>query len=110
VVYTRKARAELLGIPESALAGMRPATEAYALLLARAARARLATTWALAETGATGPTGNRYGDAAGHACIGITGPVERAITLATGNADRAANMRAFAAAALGLLIERLDER
>ncbi len=110
VVYTRKARAELLGIPESALAGMRPATEAYALLLARAARARLATTWALAETGATGPNGNRYGDAAGHACIGITGPVERAITLATGNADRAANMRAFAAAALGLLIERLDER
>src|SRR5512145_2665993 len=103
VVYTRKARAELLGIPESELAGMRPSTEPYALLLARAARGRLGTTWALAETGATGPTGNRYGDAAGHACIAVVGGAERAITLETGRDDRRANMHAFAAAALALL-------
>ncbi len=108
VVYTRKARAELLGIPESELAGMRPATEPYALLLARAARRRLGTSWALAETGATGPTGNRYGNAAGHACLAIAGSVERSLTLETGNADRVANMRAFAAAALGLLVEHLE--
>ncbi|MET1083106.1 MAG: CinA family protein [Burkholderiales bacterium] len=108
VVYTRKARAELLGIPESALAGIRPSTEPYALLLARAARTRLATNWALAETGATGPTGNRYGDAAGHACIAVVGGVERAMTLETGSGDRVANMRAFAAAALALLIESLE--
>src|SRR5262245_42054843 len=68
VVYTRKARAELLGIPESALAGIRPSTEPYALLLARAAHRRLGTTWALAETGAHGPTGTRYGDAEGTGC------------------------------------------
>ena len=109
VVYIRKARAELLGIPESALEGMRPSTEPYALLLARAVRGRLATTWALAETGATGPTGNRYGDAAGHACIALVGGAERAITLETGPADRVANMRAFAAAALELLLEGLGE-
>jgi nicotinamide-nucleotide amidase len=108
VVYTRKARAELLGIPESELAGIRPSTEPYALLLARAARGRLGTTWALAETGATGPTGNRYGDAAGHACIAIVGSVERAITLETARDDRRANMHAFAAAALALLIESLE--
>jgi nicotinamide mononucleotide (NMN) deamidase PncC len=108
VVYTRKARAELLGIPESELAGMRPSTEPYALLLARAARGRLGTTWALAETGATGPTGNRYGDAAGHACIAVVGGAERAITLETGRDDRRANMHAFAAAALALLIESLE--
>ena len=108
VVYTRKARAELLGIPESELAGIRPSTEPYALLLARAARQRLGTTWALAETGATGPTGNRYGDAAGHACIAIVGSVERAITLETARDDRRANMHAFAAAALALLIESLE--
>jgi PncC family amidohydrolase len=107
VVYTRKARAELLGIPETELAGIRPSTEPYALLLARAARGRLGTTWALAETGATGPTGNRYGDAAGHACIAIVGSVERAITLETARDDRRANMHAFAAAALALLIESL---
>jgi|SRR5262245_4374807 len=108
VVYTRKARAELLGIPESELGGTRPSTESYALLLARAARARLSATWALSETGATGPTGNRYGDAAGHACIAVVGATERAITLETGKADRAANMRIFAAAALNLLIEALE--
>jgi PncC family amidohydrolase len=108
VVYTRKARAELLGIPESALAGMRPSTEPYALLLARAVRTRLGTTWALAETGATGPTGNRYGDAAGHACIALVGGAERAVTLETGAADRVANMRAFARAALELLLGGLE--
>jgi PncC family amidohydrolase len=109
VVYTRLARAELLRVPESALAGMRPATEPYALLLARTARERVGATWALAETGATGPTGNRYGDAAGHACLALVGPVERATTLETGSADRVANMRAFARAALELLLEGLAQ-
>jgi len=109
VVYTRLARAELLRVPESALAGMRPSTEAYALLLARTARERLSSTWALAETGATGPTGNRYGDAAGHGWLAVAGPVEKVITLETGHGDRVTNMRAFAAAALTLLIESLGQ-
>jgi PncC family amidohydrolase len=103
VVYTRQSRSLLLGIPDAALATMRPATEAYAQLLARTVRERFASTWSLGETGATGPTGNRYGDAAGHACIAVAGPSERVITLETGSADRIANMRAFAKAALGLL-------
>lgn len=103
VVYTRQARRVLLEIADADMAGLRPSTEAYALLLARRMRARFDAVWALAETGATGPTGNSYGDAAGHACLAVTGPVEAAITLETGAADRAANMRAFAAAALDLL-------
>jgi PncC family amidohydrolase len=103
VVYTYASREVFLELPQAALGDVRPATEAYALLSARAARQRLAATWALAETGATGPTGNRYGDPAGHACIAVAGPVERAITLKTGQGDRLANMRAFAAAALDLL-------
>jgi PncC family amidohydrolase len=81
VVYTYKARGALLDVPESALTGIRSASEPYALLLARTARERLSATWGLAETGAAGPTGNRYGDAAGHACLAVTGPSERAITL-----------------------------
>jgi nicotinamide-nucleotide amidase len=107
VVYTRQARQALLDIPESALADFRPATEAYALLLARTVRRRFAADWSIAETGATGPTGNRYGDAAGHACIAVAGGIERAVTLETGSPDRHANMRAFAAHALDLLIESL---
>ena len=103
VVYTAAARHALLSLPGEALRGIRSSTEAYALLKARTVRAGLGTTWGLAETGAAGPTGNRYGDAAGHACIAVVGPVERALTLETGQADREANMWAFTRAALGLL-------
>lgn len=107
VVYTVKARRSLMDLQDAAVTGMRGASEPYALLLARTARQRLSATWSLSESGATGPTGNRYGDAAGHTCIAIAGPVERAITLETGSADRVANMRAFAKAALDLLAKSL---
>jgi len=112
VVYTRASRNALLDIPESALEGIRPSTEAYALLLARSARARLGTDWAVAETGATGPTGNRYGDAPGHACLAVCGPsqgTEVARTLETGVGDRSANMQAFASAALELCRELVSD-
>ncbi len=108
-IYTAQARERLLGVTAEALAGIRPSTEPYALLLARTVRERLDTTWALAETGASGPTGNAYGDAPGHSCIAVTGPLERAITLETGAADREANMWAFTKAALGLLTEGLEQ-
>ncbi len=104
VVYTAKSRVLLMDLPREAVAGMRSASEPYALLLARTARLRFNATWGLSETGAAGPTGNPYGDAAGHSCIAIAGPVEKAITLETGIRDRAANMRAFAQAALELLL------
>ncbi len=110
VVYTQIARRALLDIPDSAMAGLRASTEAYALLLARTARTRFSAGWAVAETGATGPTGNRYGDAAGHSCIAVVGASERAITLETGSSDRRANMQAFAAAALDLLEAALAGR
>jgi PncC family amidohydrolase len=108
VVYTGAAREALLGIAKEEMSGIRPASEPYALLVARKARSRLGASWALAETGATGPTGNRYGDAAGHACFAVSGAREAARSLETGSADRAANMRAFAAAALTFLETALE--
>lgn len=108
VVYTRAAREALLAIPAAKLDGVRAASEPYAALLAEGARVKLGTTWGLGETGATGPTGNRYGDAAGHACIAVSGPVERTLTIETGHGDRAANMREFGAKLLGLLVECLE--
>jgi PncC family amidohydrolase len=103
VVYTGKARMVLMDLPREAVAGMRSASEPYALLLARTARERFGATWGVSETGAAGPTGNGYGDAPGHTCIAVSGPVEAAITLETGSDDRSANMRAFAAAAMQAL-------
>jgi nicotinamide-nucleotide amidase len=99
VVYTGRARATLLQFPASAMEGLRASTEPYALLLARTVRERHAATWGLAESGAAGPTGNRYGDAAGHVCIAVAGPAEFSVTVETGRADRPENMRAFAALA-----------
>lgn len=107
VVYTRQSRLAFLGLDEPDLAGVRPATEAYALLAARRIRERFGADWALAETGAAGPGGNRYGDAPGRSCIAVVGPSERATTVETGQSDRPANMQAFAAAALDLLSQAL---
>lgn len=113
VVYTATAREALLGLTPDMVAGLRSSSPLYAALLAAAMRTRLGTAWGLAETGAAGPAGNRYGDAAGHSCLALAGPTfaspgTRSLVLETGSGDRVANMRAFAAAALGLLSDALD--
>ena len=107
VVYTKPARTLLMGISDAQMRGMRSSSEPYAMLLARTQRQRFGATWGLAETGASGPSGNRYGDAAGHTCVAISGPFEKVLTLETASDDRLANMRAFTRAALALLEEAL---
>ena len=108
VVYTRDARRILMEIPDDAMKGIRSSSEPYAKLLASQIRQRFSTDWGLSETGATGPAGNRYGDAAGHSCFGIAGPEVSAMTLETGNSDRVDNMHAFAGAALNFLLRELS--
>ena len=108
VVYTREARRILMDIPDEAMKGIRSASEPYAKLLASQIRQRFSTDWGLSETGATGPTGNRYGDAAGHSCMAVAGPASQAITLETGSNDRLANMQVFASTALNLLLQNLS--
>ena len=107
VVYTARARAALVNIEKADVEGMRSASEPYAQLLARRTRELMRSGWAIAETGAAGPTGTPYGDAAGHTVVAISGPVEKVRTIETGSADRRANMDAFARAALELLNEAL---
>ena len=108
VVYTRDARRVLMDISDDTMRGLRSASEPYARLLAEQVRRRFATDWGLSETGATGPTGNRYGDAAGHSCMAVAGGATRVITLETGRNDRQANMQEFAKTALGLLLKELE--
>ena len=99
----------LMDIPDEAMKGIRSASEPYAKLLASQVRQRFSTDWGLSETGATGPTGNRYGDAAGHSCMAVAGPAQSVFTLETGSADRQANMQEFAKTALNLLLENLSK-
>lgn len=108
VVYTRDARRILMDIPDDAMREIRASSEVYARLLAERIRGRFGSNFGLSETGATGPTGNRYGDAAGHCCMAVAGEQTTAITLETGSSDRVGNMRVFAKAALNLLLKNLS--
>lgn len=109
VIYTQTARGALLDIDLESHPGMRPSTEPYALLLANTGRERSGATWGLGETGAAGPSGNRYGDEPGHTCIAVSGPRTSTITLETGLSDREDNMWRFAREALGLFEDVLRQ-
>jgi nicotinamide-nucleotide amidase len=109
IIYTKIGREALMGIAREDVKGMRSASEPYARLLAKRVREKLGATWGLSETGASGPTGNAYGDAPGHACIAVSGPHAAVITVETGSADREANMREFARRALELLATCLQK-
>jgi PncC family amidohydrolase len=109
VIYTGAARCARLALPAELPAETRSASEPYASLCARTIREKLGATWGLAETGASGPTGNRYGDAAGHCCLAVAGPVPLVITLETGSAEREANMWAFTQAAVDLLLRAIEQ-
>ena len=108
VVYTARARAGLVNITRDEMEGLRSSSEPYAQLLAEKTRGLLRADWGLAETGAAGPTGNSYGDAAGHTCVAVSGPARDVRTIETGASDRADNMRVFATAALSLLLDHLE--
>ena len=103
VVYTPRARHRLLDLKREDVRGLKSASEPYAALLAETVRKRFSAVWGISETGASGPTGNPYGDAAGHSCFAVAGPAGAVQTLETGQADRLGNMVAFSVAALALL-------
>lgn len=111
VVYTKKAREVLIDLPAEAIIeakAEKPLSEAFVVLLGHTLRTQFGSTWALAEIGATGPAGSRYGDPAGTACLALAGPAEQSLTVRTGADDRVANMRAFAKAGLELILRNLE--
>ncbi len=109
VLYTRPAFAEILREDREALRGLRGATEPFSLMLAKLVRAKFQSTWAIGESGASGPSGNRYGDAAGHAALAVAGPVELTRVVETGLDDRQENMWRFAESALELFERALEK-
>lgn len=107
VVYTRNALDGMLTGPVERPRRLRGASEPWATHLAQAARTHLRATWGVGEGGASGPTGNPYGDPPGHAWVAVSGRTESARHVLTGDDDRLANMVAFATAALELLADEL---
>lgn len=107
VIYTVAASRAFLAGARPVPPGLRGASEPFARYLAESIRSKLGTTWGIGEGGAAGPSGNRYGDPAGHAWFAVDGPAPAAHHLLTGDDDRERNMVAFAAAALELLVRQL---
>jgi len=108
VTYTGTARDAFLGIDLEGHPGVRSSSEPYASLIAATVRMKLDTTWGISETGASGPTGNGYGDLAGHTCVAVSGPTDRVMTLETGLSDRETNMTLFAERCLEQFVETLN--
>jgi len=109
VLYTRPAFVEILGEQRETLRGLQGSTEPFSLALARAACEKFGSTWAIGESGASGPSGNRYGDPPGHVALAVAGPIEETRSIETGLDDRLENMRRFADAALELLEQALHK-
>lgn len=108
VVYTRQAGKALLGLTADDMAGLRAETEPYAQMVAGKIRDKLGATWGICESGASGPTGSRYGDLPGHVSLAVVGPNTKTRTIETGTSDRSANMDLFARHLLSLLDEALN--
>lgn len=113
VIYAPNAFRGLMGLTRDDIEGMRSSTEPYARFMASTIRQKLRTSWGLCETGASGPSGNGYGDAAGHTCVAIAterdgAPFQSSRTLETGLTAREENMWLFAAEAMELLNAALD--
>lgn len=109
VIYTLRARRELLGLEKATLAQQEPLSDAYAVLCADAVRQRLKATWGIAELGATGPAGTPYGHAPGVSVVAAVGPITLTRRIETGHGERERNMEHFALAALELLAEALTQ-
>ena len=109
VIYTIKARNELLGLTKDALKAQTPLSESYVALCARTIRDKLGATWGIAELGATGPAGTSYGHPPGICVLAVEGPVSLTLRIANGRAEREANMWEFAHAGLALLQRALTK-
>ena len=111
VIYTPQAFKGLMALTKEDIIGMRSSTEHFARFMAGQMRGKLRATWGLCETGASGPDGNGYGDAAGHTCVALVGAAkEYSRTLETGLSDREENMFLFTKEALSFALETLASK
>lgn len=108
VIYTYEAREKVLGIPGDVVRGMTPLSEEYVALCAKTMREKLNATWGIAELGATGPAGTRYGHPPGICVLAIDGPVSLSRRLETGSDDREGNMWRFVEEIFDMMQEALN--
>lgn len=115
VPYTNQAKLHVLGVPAETLTRHGAVSAETALSMAQGAARLFEATWGLGETGIAGPqTGRRSSKPAGLTYIAVAGmpngqPIERVERLLLDHpGDRTAVKRAFAEAALALLLDTLN--
>ncbi len=107
VIYTLRARRELLGLSKATIDAQQPLSAAYVELCAASIQQRLRATWGLAELGASGPAGTPYGHPPGISALAVVGPVTMTRIIETGHGDRERNMEQFTATAFELFLAAL---
>ncbi len=109
-LYSLRGRSILFGLEPGAFDGLSGVTEPYALLQASSICKHFEVDWGVAESGSAGPAGHPHGADPGVSCIAVVGPgVSLTRMVRTGSTSRVFNMEAFAAAALLLLQEAINQ-
>ena len=107
VIYTAQSIRALTGLRLRELKekNIRSSSEPFALLIAQKGCAMYDTNWCIGETGASGPSGNGYGDPAGYSCFAVAGIKEKTNNILTGSNNRIDNMFKFSEEALNQFLE-----
>jgi PncC family amidohydrolase len=107
VSYADEVKVGALGVPGDLLAAHGAVSEPVAAAMAEGARARLGADLATSVTGIAGPGGDTPGKPVGLTYVAVADADGTSVVRHVWAGDRSENKRASAAAALGLLLERL---
>jgi PncC family amidohydrolase len=107
VAYADDVKCSMLDVPDEVLAAHGAVSAQVALAMADGARARLGVDLAVGVTGIAGPGGGTEAKPVGMAYVAVTGLGDPDVRRFHWSGDRAANKRASAEAALGMLLERV---
>lgn len=107
--YTNQLKQNLLGVPVSLLEDKGAVSAEVAVAMAKGARERLGTDYALSITGIAGPGGEGTSKPAGLTFVGLAGPELLIVRQFNWSGDRWENRRLSVRAALRLLVDSLTE-
>ena len=108
VTYSDELKREAVGVPHDVLAAHGAVSAQVAMAMASGGRARTGADLAVAVTGIAGPDGGSPAKPVGLTYVAVADAIGVAVRRHVWTGDRTENKRLSAAAALALLLERID--